>query len=146
MQDIYTCMWKERFLLFLTWEKRWLHKGRSRRRLSLEKRELFISTVSSWCLKSVAVLAKGAYRYSYWDAGVTLELHSQIPLRFTLLQPLFRACQSPSLSRWHGSVARSVIFQMAVKSTSKIKGLLNCEQKLVSLRFDQQWNLRCIRT
>ena len=42
-----------------------LHKGRSRRRLSLERRELFISTVSSWCLKSVAVLAKGAYRYSY---------------------------------------------------------------------------------
>lgn len=49
----------------------WLRKSSH---LMYEKRELFISTVPRWCLKSVAVLAKGAYRYSYRNAGAALEV------------------------------------------------------------------------
>lgn len=108
---------------------------REDRAASHERRELFIS--SAECLKSVAMLAKGAYRYSYRNAstalgGYTLKFRSGLRcynLYFALTAPF-------SLAR----VARSVIFQTA-KPLSRIKGLLNRGQKPVSPRFDRQWNL-----
>lgn len=91
------------------------------RAISHERRELFISTVPGWCLKSVAVLTKGAYRYSYRNAGAALGVALSNSARVYTATTLIPRLQPASPSRRLESAARSVIFQTAAKPLSRDK-------------------------